>query len=190
MTKAKTEGWVCPICNKGRRKRMNQKSFATHWATHKLGPIYQNKNITDKICCTCKNKLPVSNFRKVRKNGKLGYYCSNCRSCENKLHRSYSKKHPEWIKKNNHKAHLKWKTKVAGESCEICGEDRTLDVAHIIPRLSRSRCARNATYNSKDNILGLCPTHHRLFDEDKLYENEYAKIKLKVEITRKKHAKI
>jgi len=38
--------------------------------------------------------------------------------------------------------------------------------------------------DSLDNLLGLCPTHHRLFDEDSLSEEEYSKIESQVEKAR------
>ena len=62
--------------------------------------------------------------------------------------------------------------------CEICGELRTLDLAHIIAR--NGSPVRWYDRAEKDNLLTLCPTHHRLFDENKLSEGEYAKIAEKV----------
>lgn len=53
--------------------------------------------------------------------------------------------------------------------CEICGENRAIDVCHIIP--SRLRGTKRL-----DNVLLLCPTHHRLFDRCMLIEEEWDKI--------------
>ena len=61
--------------------------------------------------------------------------------------------------------------------CEICNFDRIVEVAHIIP-------ASNGGDLSEDNTVGLCPNHHYLFDSDKLTEEEYNKIKQKVERSR------
>ena len=51
--------------------------------------------------------------------------------------------------------------------CEICGEYRTIDRCHIIPRKF------GGTLNN-DNTVLLCPTHHRLFDRFMLSKEEYA----------------
>ena len=54
--------------------------------------------------------------------------------------------------------------------CEICGDNRSTDKCHIIPR------SLGGTIDS-DNILVLCPTHHRLFDRFMLSKAEFASIK-------------
>jgi len=53
--------------------------------------------------------------------------------------------------------------------CLICGEARVVEKAHIIP-------ARSGGPDTLENIMPLCPTHHALFDKDKLYEEEKIKI--------------
>ncbi|MFH1023283.1 MAG: HNH endonuclease signature motif containing protein [Planctomycetota bacterium] len=53
--------------------------------------------------------------------------------------------------------------------CEICGENRSADSCHIIPREFGGAAAPN-------NILYLCPTHHRLFDRHMLFKEEWGKI--------------
>lgn len=57
--------------------------------------------------------------------------------------------------------------------CEICGEDRTFDLSHIVPR-------KDGGPTCVENSLVLCPTHHRLFDKEKLTPGEKKKIKRKV----------
>ena len=53
--------------------------------------------------------------------------------------------------------------------CEICGENRSIDRCHIIPtKLGGSAMA--------DNILFLCPTHHRLLDRFMLSKAEWTVI--------------
>ena len=54
-------------------------------------------------------------------------------------------------------------------ACEICGENRSTDQCHIIPR------KLGGTLNA-DNVLILCPTHHRLLDRFMLSKTEYASI--------------
>jgi len=53
--------------------------------------------------------------------------------------------------------------------CEVCGENRSTDRCHIIP----SRLGGTAEAN---NILILCPTHHRLLDRFMLSKAEWAVI--------------
>lgn len=58
--------------------------------------------------------------------------------------------------------------------CEICGFDRLVEQAHIIPaRLNGPKTAYN--------ILDLCPNHHRLFDRNLLTQFEFEKIAARVE---------
>ena len=53
--------------------------------------------------------------------------------------------------------------------CMICGYDRVIEYAHIIPH------AKGGTLHP-DNVLILCPNHHRLFDRDKLTDAEFESI--------------
>ncbi len=53
--------------------------------------------------------------------------------------------------------------------CEICSENRTVDICHIIPAMYGG--SKNVV-----NILYLCPTHHRLFDRCMLIEDEWNNI--------------
>lgn len=54
-------------------------------------------------------------------------------------------------------------------SCEICGENRSTDRCHILPK------RLGGSWDS-GNLLILCPTHHRLFDRFMLSQAEYARI--------------
>lgn len=64
--------------------------------------------------------------------------------------------------------------------CEICGENRAIDQCHIIPSALGGKL-------EADNLLYLCPTHHRLFDNTMLSHQEWDKInwKRKPEIIQK-----
>ncbi len=53
--------------------------------------------------------------------------------------------------------------------CEICGENRSTDMCHILP--DQLGGPKNI-----DNLLILCPTHHRLFDSHILSRSEYAQL--------------
>lgn len=61
--------------------------------------------------------------------------------------------------------------RIEKQKCVICGEQRTVDRCHIIPR-------ENSGSNSENNMIYLCPTHHFLFDQGKLSREEFNKIKI------------
>jgi len=56
-----------------------------------------------------------------------------------------------------------------GTKCVLCGFDRFIEYAHIIPR-------REGGTIHPDNMLVLCPNHHRLFDGGALDEEEESKL--------------
>lgn len=58
-------------------------------------------------------------------------------------------------------------------ACEICGEDRALDFAHIKP-------AANGGPVEKENCLVLCSTHHRVYDSGQMTEEEFSHVLPKV----------
>jgi transposase-like protein len=57
--------------------------------------------------------------------------------------------------------------------CEICGHERSLDLAHI-------NAKKNGGELVKENTLLLCPNHHRLFDNGELTKEEFDKIRPRV----------
>lgn len=50
--------------------------------------------------------------------------------------------------------------------CVICKENRVVDAAHIYP-------ARLGGSGQVENIVPLCPTHHRLYDYGRMTDEEY-----------------
>jgi len=69
------------------------------------------------------------------------------------------------------KAEIAWHDEIKNRNipCEICGENRSIDRCHIIP---------SKLYGSQEsnNLLFLCPTHHRLLDRFMLSKAEWAQI--------------
>ena len=59
------------------------------------------------------------------------------------------------------------------KECQICGFDRIIEIAHILP-------AAKGGQLSKENTVPLCPNHHHLFDHNRLLKEEFEKIKDKV----------
>ncbi len=60
-------------------------------------------------------------------------------------------------------------TLVINRACEICSENRTINICHIIPR-------EHGGHNNESNYVYLCPTHHFLFDQARLLHEEFNKI--------------
>jgi len=58
-------------------------------------------------------------------------------------------------------------------ACQICGERRALDFAHIKP-------ASEGGPTTKENCLVLCPTHHRVYDSGQMTEEEFSQVLPKV----------
>ena len=168
-------------CNICKREFLNQRSLSAHYFFHSRKPIYDAAK--EKLCGLCGDLKPIREFRQLRRKGHLKYFNSYCNKCEKKRNRTYQKEHPGWYKQQLARGYLNWKMRATGGKCQICGEGRTLDIAHVIPRNGKPK----ARLEPIDNLLGLCPTHHRLFDENKLNGEEYKKIKEKVEGAKKKY---
>lgn len=71
--------------------------------------------------------------------------------------------------------HEKYKPSPAGdaiavEECQICGEKRAVQKCHIMPS--------HLGGNRRDNLITLCPTHHFLFDHNRLSRGEFERIRL------------
>ncbi len=57
----------------------------------------------------------------------------------------------------------------ADSGCEVCGDTRVLNIAHIIPRADDGP-------DEEWNLMRLCADHHYLFDLSLLTENEWHSI--------------
>jgi len=94
------------------------------------------------ICKRCKRKMPIH-----AKNLCAGCYNSTFHTDKNK---AYAQR-----RKNN--VDIKTYRKVT-ESCIVCGFDKIVDLHHI---------DHNKTNNSPENLIGLCPNHHRMINNQK-----------------------
>jgi len=67
------------------------------------------------------------------------------------------------------KAEIAWHDEIKNRNipCEICGENRSVDRCHIIP-------SKLGGTQETNNLLFLCPTHHRLLDRFMLSKAEWA----------------
>ena len=113
-----------------------------------------------KNCIVCKKKIKKQWKRYKR-------FCSNY--C---YVRYWRKNNPEKYKLLNSTENLKkyrWQNKINKE-CLICGFKRAIDFCHIISRKNNGKL-------NKNNIVLLCPNHHRLFDRNRLTKDENIIIK-------------
>ena len=65
-------------------------------------------------------------------------------------------------------------------SCSICNEFRALEICHIVP-------VSKGGSNEIHNIIFLCPTHHYLYDNGSLNDEEYGKIRDRIDLGIKYH---
>jgi predicted restriction endonuclease len=57
------------------------------------------------------------------------------------------------------------------KACVVCGYDKFVDVAHIKPVAAFSPQAKLKDINAPENLIYLCPNHHREFDRGYLKLN-------------------
>ena len=50
-------------------------------------------------------------------------------------------------------------------ACKVCGETRQVDICHIKSIEEFDASAKIYTINGADNLVVLCPLHHRIFDQ-------------------------
>ena len=67
------------------------------------------------------------------------------------------------------KAEIAWHGEIKNRNipCEVCGENRSVDRCHIVP-------SKHGGTQDTNNLLFLCPTHHRLLDRFMLSKAEWA----------------
>ncbi|GBR74583.1 putative endonuclease [Candidatus Termititenax aidoneus] len=93
--------------------------------------------------------------------------------------------------KNRFSLMIHGQTKALPDNCEICGENRVIDKAHIMPASdyfprgeTSPKYYKNPVYlklwGNYENYFSLCPTHHRLFDRNLLSIDEFNKLQLAV----------
>lgn len=67
------------------------------------------------------------------------------------------------------RVYSKFRTAFADKQCEVCGDSRVLNIAHIIPRADGGP-------NEEWNLMRLCANHHYLFDNMRLTQGEWDSI--------------
>lgn len=134
-------------------------------ATCRVAGITKPRLVQD--CRQCGKKLP---FRAMTGKGSHYLFCD--RSCSTKWH-STNLRGSRFGRQRNQEMNMI----LYGKECAICGFNRVLEFAHLIP------AALGGTIHFH-NILPLCPNHHKLMDKNLLTEEEKAKIAGKIETAR------
>ena len=92
------------------------------------------------ICKHCKKEKPHQAF-------------GLCRSCHPKLTRYEKIKEFNYTKYHNIPIEL---YKTITKKCEVCGFDKIINLHHL---------DHNRKNNSKENLIGLCPNHHKMIHD-------------------------
>jgi len=67
------------------------------------------------------------------------------------------------------RVYSKFRAAFSDKQCEVCGDSRVLNIAHIIPRAGGGP-------DEEWNLMRLCANHHYLFDNMKLTQGEWDSI--------------
>lgn len=103
------------------------------------------------ICKRCKQKRPI-------------HAKDLCASCYNHVYQGEKTRAYQQRKSNN--IDLKTFRKLT-KSCVICGFDKIVDIYHL---------DKNKKNNSVDNLVGLCPNHHRMANNQAFRFEIYQKL--------------
>lgn len=107
------------------------------------------------LCYSCYKKLnwsPKLELCKRCKQNRAIHAKGLCASCYNYVYQSEKIRSYQQRKSNN--IDLKTFRKVT-KSCVICGFDKIVDIYHL---------DKNKKNNSSENLIGLCPNHHRMIN--------------------------
>lgn len=159
---------ICKTCKEEyevRPSREDESKFCSRECYHsgqKRGKTSHSDRRVDYIefdCTGCGKKIEKPPSRANR---------SERQFCSQECYLSWNSKHQ---RKSSGKRQRKREKEKA--SCEICGYDRFIEMAHIIPSKD------GGTYH-KNNILFLCPNHHRLLDHRKINTSELKSVENKL----------
>ena len=127
-----------------------------------------------RVCVKCNDVY-------YRINDNHSIYCNKCRNnldksiidssltvkeCIEKI--ALKGKHPSWKKAYIRNRNCYMNKSIKGGPCQVCGYSKHTELAHIKPISSFPETAIISEINSSDNILVLCPNHHREFDSGDL----------------------
>lgn len=116
----------------------------------------KNIRITKGVCHNCyrrylwKRKLIIcKRCQRKRPNHAKGF----CRGCYTYVFKLESTK--AWNYKKRHNIDLETYKKIT-KACDICGFDKVVELHHL---------DENKNNNSEENLVGLCPNHHKMLHD-------------------------
>jgi len=117
--------------------------------------LFPKKKAAKKVCINCLRSFSPPNQRIKT--------CSECRPLRSKPRnlRDLSKQEAGRVIIGKHAMRVmadRLKT------CSVCGYDKFVDVCHIKPVAAFSSQAKLKEINACDNLVYLCPNHHREYD--------------------------
>jgi len=117
--------------------------------------LFPKKRSVRKACGKCLEMFPPPNYRIKT--------CSNCRPFRSRRRNlsELSKREAGRVVIGRHAVRV---MASRPKTCVICGYDRFVDVAHIKAVAAFSPQAKLAEINAPENLVYLCPNHHREFD--------------------------
>ena len=149
----------CPTC----KKLHNNPKFCSRSCAAKFTNLTPKRKLT-KTCKDCSQKIRSNKTR--------------CPVCSKKWQNSISAKDmtlKEAIYEKHHKSsafalvrsRARQSAKKLGlDSCQKCGYNRHVEIAHIKPISSFSEEIMLSVINSRENIMALCPNCHWEFDHN------------------------
>lgn len=163
---------TCGNCNEI-LLRKDQKKFCSK----RCANIYNNtknpkRKPKDRICERCGQK-----FTK-QKNASISRYCYRCRdeiANRNVKYKKYTlgeltnqlsvkHKHPSWKYAEVRNLNRSWNKELMNKPCNICGYNKHVELAHIIPISKFPETATIGEINSPQNVVQLCRNCHWEFD--------------------------
>ena len=149
-----------------------------------------------KRCKTCGKVIPVIGKQKVKEVRRKKFCNKSCASKYNNTKFPKRSPFPGGLEKRSKKEVISYYNgdlnlakpticyharetfkKGSGErACRICGYSKFYDVAHIKPVAEFSADSLLEEINNLENLVPLCPNHHREFDAGQLDEEDKRKI--------------
>lgn len=176
----------CPQCGKTFYRKPSERRLSNNYCSRKCANKAQSRSLQDipelrttngpeKKCEHCGNLFPVKPYRyKTRR------FCS--RACfhahrfggshpRGKAVNLSGKNNPNFKNATTRTTARDFARKAFGDACMICGWDVHVDVHHIIPM-------RHGGTNNIDNLIVLCPNHHRMADAGMIPNKELTNLVL------------
>jgi hypothetical protein len=154
-----------PILSKPGQRLFNvrQKTFCNNSCAASLNNrIFPKKKVAKKICITCLQSFSPPNHRVKT--------CDVCRPVRSRPRRLENLTRQEAGRVIIGKHAMRVMINRA-KGCIICGYDKFVDVCHIKPVAAFSTQAKLKEINAPENLVYMCPNHHREYDRGLLNLN-------------------